>query len=300
MYLRFVVVDRIIITGRILGCYDSCMHTVAVAVQVSMSGAGDCTKTDAWGRNWDWSKDWSVEWGKDFDKEWKDNKNDADTMRNRVEDLEDAIRKAANCSSASGQPLQSLTQVSDGSVATAEGNRTGNCTLPAVNATDGATDGAAPLPTGGRKLAARDAATAAADHFSSNPVTAAWAAAKLAAQSRCPATELLSRPLQYAGPEDDSGVPPWLEAFSAQHGSQHRNRASAAAAARHAGSVQHVGASSGQVGAVADGQEVDLAFDGDFDEAAGGMRHLSQVSLPGFINFDVGCWYCYYGKGRLA
>jgi hypothetical protein len=254
-----------------------------------MSGAGDCTKTEAWGRNWDWTRDWSVEWGKDFDKEWKDNKNDADAMRDRVEHLEDAIRKAANCSSASGQQQQSLTQVSDGSVATAEGNRTSNCTLAAANATDGsADDGAAPLPTGGRKLTARDAAPAV--HISSSPVVAAWAAAKLAAQHRCPATELLTRPLQYAGPENDPAVPDWLEALSAQHSSQ--------AAAQQAGSAQHAGDGHGELGVLADGPDPDLEFDWEFGEAAGGARHLSQVSLPGFINFDVGCWYCYYGKGE--
>jgi hypothetical protein len=311
-----------------------------------MSGAGDCTKTSAWGSNWDWTKDWSVDWGKDFDKEWKDNKNDADSMKDRVEDLEDAIRKAANCTAPEQQQSQGLTQVSDGSAATIDGKVGSNCTMSAVNGTElglNATDGgAAALPGGGRKLVSRTggalAPLASGSSSSSNPIAAAWLAARSAAQCSRPATELMLQPLHFT--KDDSEpslLPDWLP-WNPSSSSSRRSSdqlsdhaaATAAAAAAKASIAAATAADSWTAddsyddlflsddysdGGMADGQqqwdqhgeeeeEGLLPEDGsDWDEEVlgiGASRRLSQITLGGYIGFDMGCWYCYYGKGGYA
>lgn len=297
-----------------------------------MSGAGDCTKTSAWGSNWDWTKDWSVDWGKDFDKEWKDNKNDADSMRERVETLEDAIRKASNCSADEQQQQQQqlavgANQVSDGSVATTtDSSRAGsNCSLAiGVNGTELAAagaaapagGGAAALPIGGRKLAGRvpvDLLPGSSSSSAASPVAAAWLAAESAATCSRSATELLLRPLQYLS----------MKASTASAAAA----VEAAVAAEFADSLWEQHEENLQEGVdeddseffLEDGEdhsedtgwawsdpedEQDGEGEGGADDAAaaagavGASRRLSQVSLPGFINFDVGCWYCYYGKGE--
>jgi hypothetical protein len=312
-----------------------------------MSGAGDCTKTSAWGSNWDWAKDWSVDWGKDFDKEWKDNKNDADSMKDRVEDLEDAIRKAANCTAAEQQQSQGLTQVSDGSAATIDAKVGSNCTMSAVNGTElglNATDGgAAALPTGGgRKLVSRTGGTLAplvsGSSSSSNRVAAAWLAARSAAQCSRPATELMLQPLQFT--QDDSEpslLPdwlPWNPSSSSSSGSSGQLSDQAAAAAAVAAAAAEVGIAAATVadswtaddsydlflsddysdGGFVEGQQQwdqhgeekegllpgdESDWDGDVT-GNGASRRLSQITLGGYIGFDMGCWYCYYGKGGYS
>ncbi|WIA35755.1 hypothetical protein OEZ86_004151 [Tetradesmus obliquus] len=61
-----------------------------VSVQANVSGAGDCTKTEAWGSNWNWTRDWSQDWGKDFDQEWKENKEAAAAMQPHIDAIEAA------------------------------------------------------------------------------------------------------------------------------------------------------------------------------------------------------------------
>lgn len=256
--------------------------------------------------------------GRDFDKEWKDNKNDADAMKGRVEDLEDAIRKNNNCSAtgtgAAGGggaqqeliPLQQpvVNQVSDGSVATTDGRSggTANCSAVAagvnsadVAAAEGGGSGAAALPTngGGRRLTERVGAVVASG--TGSVVVSAWLAARDAATCRHAATELMLRPLQLMQEEDSSVVTPaWLSSSFSLSSSME---------------VSEFGREDGQQfeEETGEGFEGFEGFDEDEDAEAdaamsagggvGASRRLSQASLGGFIGFDVGCWYCYYGKG---
>lgn len=288
-----------------------------------MSGAGDCVKTSAWGRNWDWGKDWSVDWGKDFDKEWKENKNDADAMKDRVEDLEEAIRRAANCSDAERvQPqLQQVNQVSDGSSATVDGAGNSSCSALLANQTEASLlsgDSAALLPAmGGRRLTGRmvpaDVASLTAasivddnNHSSSsssvrvNPVAAAWLAGRTAATCRQAATEWMLRPLQFIC-EEISNLPAF---FDEDDRRALRPTTSTPCAASHVEgatpAVELVPLERTWSGMNSEGKadawEAATALQTS-SEAAGSSRHLAQISIPGFIAFDVGCWYCYYGKG---
>lgn len=244
-----------------------------------MAGAGDCTKTSAWGSHWDWSKDWSIDWGKDFDKEWKQNKNDASTMKDRVDDLEDNIRKASNCTTTSEQ--QAANQVSDGSAVTVNGTSS-NCTfVGGASGTEAGASSAGTAASSGRKLAARSE--------SSLQLSTALLAARSAAQCSPAATQwMMQQPLGDAWHDDDDDadkVAAWLSATSDM---------TAAAASEAESRVR-----SDQDNGGKDGEGSADAFAAEFaDELlAGGARHLTQVTLPGFINFDVGCWYCYYGRG---
>jgi hypothetical protein len=298
-------------------------------MQISMSGAGDCSKTGAWGSNWDWTKDWSIDWGKDFDKEWKDNKHDADSMKDRVEDLEDSIRKATNCTTEQQQQQQQQkqllgNQVSDGSVATLDGQGVPaeKCSAAGVNATElGVGGGAAALPTvgGGRKLAGRVASnllpssssSSTSTSTSSSPVAAAWLAARSAATCSRSATELLLQPLQYKRDQDVDDLPAWLMASTKQPlpaAAAEAGQLVSIAAAAEAGVAVEIYDDSDQDLDDGDVREYSLNdsadlnddFEWTVDGSAGGRRHLLQVTIPGFINFDVGCWYCYYGKGKYA
>lgn len=299
---------------------------------------GDCTKTSAWGNNWDWTKDWSIDWGKDFDKEWKENKNDADTMKERVEDLEGAIRKASNCTAASLQRAtqqQQTNEVSDGSLATTDGRNSTNCTLPESGRKDPGlppASGALNTESGGRKLASRMGANLqGTDHghhqdsssssrndsvnMGSLSISAAWLSAQKAAQCSRAATELLLQPWERA--EGTDNTPAWVlqsDPGSGEPSSQHTTPAHAAAGAIGRASrptaasadVKGAGESLWMAGEAQTEQQLESDVgqqeeaEGEEEEAglSGPQRQLTQVTIPGFIGFDVGCWYCYYGKGE--
>jgi len=329
---------------------DFLSHDVPI-LQVSLTG--DCTKTSAWGSNWDWTKDWSVDWGKDFDREWKENKNDADTMKERVEDLEDAIRKASNCTATSLQRAsqqQQANEVSDGSLATTDGRNSTNCTLPEPGSKDPGlppASGALNTESGGRRLASRmgggpkdtghdryqgsSSSSRRSDSVSmgSLSVSAAWLAAQQAAQCSRAATELMLQPWERT--EGTDSTPAWVRQSEPASGepsksltlSQHTKYLVSPAGGidraqrPNAASADVKGAGESVWVASEAGTEQQLESDAEEEEEeeeeqeeekdeeeeeeaglSGGQRQLTQVTIPGFIGFDVGCWYCYYGKGE--
>ncbi|KAF6266322.1 hypothetical protein COO60DRAFT_446960 [Scenedesmus sp. NREL 46B-D3] len=113
-----------------------------ISVQTTMSGAGDCAQTEAWGSHWNWTRDWSADWGTDFDQEWKENREAAEEMDLHVKAIEAAVRQAvaeatANCSAAANA-LALLSAPDALSNTTGEAHSSQQQVAPAV---DGISDG---------------------------------------------------------------------------------------------------------------------------------------------------------------
>jgi hypothetical protein len=268
----------------IVNCFD---------LQINMSGAGDCTKTEAWGSNWNWTRDWSQSWGKDFDIEWNENQKAAEAMKPQVDAIEAAVKQAiaeaaANCSAAAGNATALAETHADVShvLSTATGEPQPSSQQQQQQdevIPDGISDGSIGTLDGARSasynctLAIEKAAAAAAENATSSSSSSSSVSTPLHRHLR-KLSNAASSPALPLFPASTSGS-------ILQHPQVVAALAAAAAATSNSTDAQGVVWKAAPMAAAAQQrQQQQLAFQ-DFGGAHG---------------WDVGCWYCVGNNGELA